>query len=91
MPSTDIIQGGHAFPRRTAIQRRTVVPTVAFEAQRTKAILKNCKAHNVSISAALFAICDIAWAKLNSDKPDLPLYVAISGHSTLVSDIVCMT
>jgi len=65
--------GGHAFPRRSSAPRRTVVPTVAFDAQRTKAILRNCKTHNVSVSAALFAICNFAWAKLTTDKAELPL------------------
>jgi hypothetical protein len=71
---TDVLsQGGHAFPRSSAAQRHTIVPTVAFDAQRTKAILKNCKAHGVSVSAALFAICNIAWARLTLDKPELPV------------------
>jgi hypothetical protein len=71
--SQEKLIGGHAFPRRSATKRHTVVPTASFDVQRTKAILKNCKAHGVSVSAALFAICNIAWARLTSDKPELPV------------------
>jgi hypothetical protein len=52
--------------------RHTIVPTVPFDPERTKKILKNCKAHGVSISAALFAICNIAWARVSKDKWELP-------------------
>jgi len=71
--SQEKLIGGHAFPRCSATQRHTVVPTVTFDAPRTKAILENCKAHEVSVSAALFAICNIAWARQTSDKPQLPV------------------
>jgi hypothetical protein len=53
----------------------TVVPTVSFDANRTKQVLKNCKAHGVSISSALFAICNIAWARILTRKKELPMYV----------------
>jgi len=71
--SQDKLIGGHAFPRRSGNTVHTIVPTVPFDTQRTKAILKNCKAHGVSVSAALFAICSIAWTRLTPDKPELPL------------------
>jgi len=49
------------------------VPTVPFDEERTTKILKNCKAHGVSISAALFAICNIAWARVGLGKKELPM------------------
>ncbi|OJT08171.1 hypothetical protein TRAPUB_933 [Trametes pubescens] len=55
--------GGQVFPRRKHPARHTVVPTVSVPEERTKAILKKCKAHGVSISAALFAVCNVAWAR----------------------------
>ncbi|KIP02084.1 hypothetical protein PHLGIDRAFT_130931 [Phlebiopsis gigantea 11061_1 CR5-6] len=59
--------GGQAFPRRKHAERRTVVPTLSFPEDRTKAMLTRCKAHGVSISAALFAVCNAAWARLAVD------------------------
>lgn len=55
--------GGQMFPRQKHPERHTIVPTMSFPEDRTKAILKKCKAHGVSISAALFAICNVAWAR----------------------------
>ncbi|PIL31758.1 hypothetical protein GSI_06462 [Ganoderma sinense ZZ0214-1] len=60
--------GGQTFPRRKHSERRTVVPTVSFPEERTKAILKKCKAHGVSISAALFAVCNAAWARMGEER-----------------------
>ncbi len=65
--------GGHSFPRRKHSERKTVVPTLSFPEDKTKAMLKKCKANGVSISAALFAICDIAWARMGSGSKELPL------------------
>ena len=72
--------GGQAFPRRKHPERRTVVPTLAFPEARTKAILKKCKANGVSISAALFAICNIAWARMGGGSRELPamMYSALN-------------
>ncbi|TFK99712.1 hypothetical protein BDV98DRAFT_570723 [Pterulicium gracile] len=72
--------GGQSFPRRRAGPRKTIVPTVSFDEVKTKQMLKNCKAHGVSISAALFAICDIAWARLRKGSPELPtmMYSALN-------------
>ena len=72
--------GGQVFPRRKHPQRLTIVPTVAFPEERSKAILKRCKAHGVSISAALFAICNVAWARMgarNRENPTL-MYSALN-------------
>jgi len=65
--------GGHTFLRRSGASRRTVVPTVAIDADHTKDLLKQCKAHGVSISSALFAICNIAWAKTSGQNPEMPM------------------
>ncbi|KAG7099636.1 hypothetical protein E1B28_001462 [Marasmius oreades] len=65
--------GGHSFPRCHGNKRHTIVPTVSFDEERTKKILKSCKAHGVSISSALFAICSISWAKTTDAKWDLPI------------------
>ncbi|KNZ73594.1 hypothetical protein J132_10842 [Termitomyces sp. J132] len=45
--------GGQTFPRVAKSTRRTVVPTVSFDENRTKNILTRCKDHGVSISSAL--------------------------------------
>jgi hypothetical protein len=50
------------------------VPTVPIDEERTKKMLKTCKAHGVSISSVLFAICNIAWARTCPDRQDLPMY-----------------
>ncbi|KAK7058449.1 hypothetical protein VNI00_002083 [Paramarasmius palmivorus] len=71
--SQDRLIGGHTFPKRSGNPRHTIVPTVSFDEDRTKKILKNCKAHGVSISSALFAICSIAWAKTTDTKWELPI------------------
>jgi hypothetical protein len=67
------IEGGHSFPRRSGGIRHTVVPTVSIDLETTKSILKNCKSHGVSISAALFAICNIAWARTHCANQELPM------------------
>ena len=52
------------------------MPTVSFDEVKTKAILKACKAHGVSISAALFAVCNIAWARTQTKGWELPTYAS---------------
>ncbi|ELU39596.1 hypothetical protein AG1IA_06370 [Rhizoctonia solani AG-1 IA] len=56
--------GGQSFPKVKGATRKTVVPTVSFDKERTKKILACCKANGVSVSSAVFALCNIAWAKL---------------------------
>ncbi|OJT05139.1 hypothetical protein TRAPUB_4065 [Trametes pubescens] len=56
--------GGQTFPRQTHSERHSIITTVTFTTERTQTILRNCKAHGVSISAALFAICNLAWARM---------------------------
>ncbi|KAJ6519969.1 hypothetical protein C8R45DRAFT_42657 [Mycena sanguinolenta] len=65
--------GGHSFSRRSGNARRTVVPTVSIDSERTKLMLKKCKAQSVSISAALFSIVNIAWAKTCDSNWELPI------------------
>ncbi|KAF8216074.1 hypothetical protein K438DRAFT_1901776 [Mycena galopus ATCC 62051] len=65
--------GGHSFPRRSGNARKTVVPTVSFDPERTKLMLKKCKSQSVSISAALFSIMSIAWAKTRDRNWELPI------------------
>ncbi|KAF9245806.1 hypothetical protein BU15DRAFT_40570 [Melanogaster broomeanus] len=72
--------GGQTFPRKPMQAVHTIVPTVSYDKDRTKAILKRCKANGVSISAALFAICNIVWAQLGNGQRDLPtlMYSALN-------------
>lgn len=78
--SQEKLIGGQAFPRRKHPERRTIVPTISFPAHRTKAMLKKCKGKGVSISAALFAVCNIAWARMGNGTKELPalLYSALN-------------
>ncbi|TRM66058.1 hypothetical protein BD626DRAFT_486622 [Schizophyllum amplum] len=80
--------GGHAFPRAKGKARHTIVPTVPFPADRTKAMLKKCKEHGVSISAALFAICNIAWARTARGQWELPMmmYSALNMRPYLLAE-----
>ncbi|KIJ66266.1 hypothetical protein HYDPIDRAFT_109260 [Hydnomerulius pinastri MD-312] len=72
--------GGQTFPRKFKQARHTVVPTVSYDADRTKTILKRCKANGVSVSAALFAVCNLAWARIGQGPRDLPtlMYSALN-------------
>ncbi|KAG9111664.1 hypothetical protein FRC07_008030 [Ceratobasidium sp. 392] len=56
--------GGQAFPRNKGVTRNTVVPTISFDEARTKRILAKCKSNGVSVSNAVFALCNIAWARM---------------------------
>ncbi|CAE6437471.1 unnamed protein product [Rhizoctonia solani] len=58
--------GGQSFPKTKGPERKTVVPTVSFDEARTKRILSRCKANEVSVSSAIFALCNIAWARMLS-------------------------
>ncbi|CAK5264954.1 unnamed protein product [Mycena citricolor] len=84
------LMGGHAFPRRSGGERKTVVPTVSFDADKTKAMLKKCKAQGVSISAALFSLMNVAWAKTRGDKWELPMmmYSALNLRPVLTASKV---
>jgi hypothetical protein len=75
--------GGQNFPRKKHPERKTVVPTLSFPESKTKAMLKKCKAQGVSISAALFAVCNIAWARMGNSSKELPvmMYSALNLRS----------
>lgn len=65
-----LMQGGHTFPR-SAVKgrsRRTIVPTIPFSEETTKRILKKCKERGVSIANALFAVCNVAWARITAES-----------------------
>ena len=78
--SQERLVGGQAFPRRKDPERHTIVPTISFPEDRTKSILKKCKANGVSISAALFAVCNVAWARMGGGRKELPsmMYSALN-------------
>lgn len=82
------LTGGHSFPRRSAKERRTIVPTVSFDPARTKYILSKCKSRGVSISSALFAVCNVAWAKTYGQNWQLPMmmYSALNMRPFLQSN-----
>lgn len=67
--------GGQTFPGAKVKQpRQTVVPTFAYSSEETKTILGSCKKNGVTIAHAVFALCNIAWARQTSDK-SMPWYV----------------
>ncbi|TDL25331.1 hypothetical protein BD410DRAFT_896234 [Rickenella mellea] len=71
--SEDKLIGGHAIPRKKATSAHSVFINVPFDEKRTRQILQTCKSNGVSVSNALFAICDIAWAKMTTPNPELPI------------------
>ncbi|KAF5388592.1 hypothetical protein D9757_004680 [Collybiopsis confluens] len=88
LQSQDKLIGGQFFPKRSGRPRKTVVPTIAFDSERTRKMLKLCKAHSVSISSALFALCNVAWARTRNETPHLPMlmYSALNLRSYLTPD-----
>ncbi|KXN88807.1 hypothetical protein AN958_06676 [Leucoagaricus sp. SymC.cos] len=84
------LAGGHSFPKRHSQPRHTIVPTVSFDSPKTKAMLQKCKANGVSISSALFAICNVAWARTHRKNWDLPImmYSALNLRPNLRSEKV---
>ncbi|KAI0031413.1 hypothetical protein K488DRAFT_52118 [Vararia minispora EC-137] len=79
--------GGHSFPRCANPVRHTIVPTLSFDEGTTKAMLNKCKAENVSIAAAVFAICNIVWARMSlRDRQTLPtmVYAAMNIRPSLM-------
>lgn len=56
--------GGQAFPgNKTKLDRHTVVPTFAYSTAETKKILGACKVNGATIAHAMFALCNVAWAR----------------------------
>ncbi|KAH9486485.1 hypothetical protein JR316_0000550 [Psilocybe cubensis] len=80
--------GGHTFPRQSKGRVHTVVPTVSIGSETTKKILANCKRRGVTISSALFAICNVAWHRTNSSNLELPMmmYSALNMRPNLMAD-----
>lgn len=73
------------FPRRSGGPRRTVVLNLSIDERRTKTMLKRCKSNGVSFSNALFALCNIAWAKTSDQKKrELPMYVTPSKFTVIL-------
>ncbi|KAL5536002.1 hypothetical protein ACEPAF_4096 [Sanghuangporus sanghuang] len=60
--------GGHAFPRKKSQIRHTIVPTVALDTKKTKAVLKRCKENGVSIANAIFSLSAIAWSRIKAQE-----------------------
>ncbi|KAF7311038.1 hypothetical protein HMN09_00647300 [Mycena chlorophos] len=78
--------GGQSFPRQFGQERKTVVPTISYHADQTQTILKKCKTNGVSISAALFSICNHAWAQTSKEwtQPTM-MYSALNLRPTLTA------
>ncbi|KAH7100331.1 hypothetical protein BKA62DRAFT_706702 [Auriculariales sp. MPI-PUGE-AT-0066] len=81
--SQERLIGGHSFPRPKSKQgpRHIVFPTYAFPPDKSKKVITTCKAHGVSFSHALFALCNIAWARMSqgakSEQP-MMMYSALN-------------
>ncbi|KAH9836943.1 uncharacterized protein C8Q71DRAFT_578490 [Rhodofomes roseus] len=78
--SQSTLVGGQTFPKRKHPDRHTVLLNKDYPSDLTKAILRKCKQNGVSISAAVFALCNIAWARMGGGKPELPtlMYSALN-------------
>ncbi|KAK6906569.1 hypothetical protein I203_100555 [Kwoniella mangroviensis CBS 8507] len=64
--------GGQSFGSpKEKLQRHTIVPTISYDKDKTRVILGNCKKNGVTIAHAVFALCNLAWAKrTDSDRID---------------------
>ncbi|KAF8590086.1 hypothetical protein K439DRAFT_1628300 [Ramaria rubella] len=71
--SQERLIGGHSFSRAAHGFHHTIAPTVSFDEDTTKRILKKCKAEGVSISNALFALCNISWARITGGREEQPM------------------
>lgn len=79
-------KGGHAFPRRKARKRHTVLSIASYDEAKTKLVLRRCKEKGVSIGSVLFPLSGIAWSRMCARETEdreniswkLPLYVLIS-------------
>jgi hypothetical protein len=81
--------GGQSFAltAQATAPRNVRTETVSYSIEETKQILRACKANGVSISNALFAVCNFAWiASGNVQQPELPTYVYHFLHKYLNSD-----
>lgn len=86
--SQEKLIGGHTFPRRCKGPRKTITPLISLDNETTKNILKTCKSHGVSFSSALFALCNIAWAKTSGKNPRMPMmmYSAVNLRPYLLAN-----
>ncbi|WWC92334.1 uncharacterized protein L201_007288 [Kwoniella dendrophila CBS 6074] len=63
--------GGQSFgSSKEKLPRQTIVPTISYGKDTTKVILGNCKKNGVTIAHAVFALCNIAWARKTQDRID---------------------
>lgn len=71
--------GGHAFPRAKLGIRKTLVPTVSYDATRTRRILGQCKKNGVTIAAAAFVLANAAFIRsvegTGREKKELPTMI----------------
>ncbi|KAJ7161432.1 hypothetical protein C8R43DRAFT_992866 [Mycena crocata] len=77
--------GGHSFPRRSGHARKTVVPTVSIDPERTKLMLRKMQS---TVGFDLnFAICNIAWARTCDQNWELPtmMYSALNLRPVLTA------
>ncbi|KAG8918262.1 hypothetical protein FRC01_001956 [Tulasnella sp. 417] len=77
--------GGHALPRTMGMKRKEIVQTITFDEFTSRTILQRCKSQGVSFSDALFALCALAWSRIQLQRgvelrTDLPImmYSAIN-------------
>ncbi|ORX40986.1 hypothetical protein BD324DRAFT_647886 [Kockovaella imperatae] len=85
----DKLIGGQSFPSNSKkMDRRTVVPTFAYSPEETKRILGKCKENGVTIAHAMFALCNIAWARrvTNPDARQHPclIYSALNLRPNMI-------
>jgi hypothetical protein len=76
-------QGGHTLPREQRGARLTLLLERALEKNETAKALARCKKRGVSINHALFALANLAWARLMPSDADrtLPMLASISSFS----------
>ncbi|EJT99015.1 hypothetical protein DACRYDRAFT_82912 [Dacryopinax primogenitus] len=72
--------GGHTLPRKQHGPLRTVLLERGFSKEETKRVLQICKKRGVSANHAVFALVDVAWARMLQSGFELPImnYTALS-------------
>ncbi|KAG8918263.1 hypothetical protein FRC01_001957 [Tulasnella sp. 417] len=77
--------GGHALPRTMGMTRKEIVQTITLDEFTSRTILQKCRSQGVSFSNALFALCALAWSRIQLERgvelrTDLPImmYSAIN-------------
>ncbi|KAJ7066686.1 hypothetical protein C8F01DRAFT_1053008 [Mycena amicta] len=92
--------GAHSFPRArpaTAKSIKTRLIQAKFSKEQTAAIFARCKAERVTLQSAVFGLINMAWIRLFSRHPEIPvskklpmlMYTAISlrGYLPPVSEL----